>query len=120
MGEPRFVTAIDPAANVVRLGRREDLRVDALSLAEPHWLIDGPPADRPVAVQVRAHADPVPARVQAEPGAGDAALHVRLDAPIYGVAPGQAAVLYDGDRVLGGGTVARTSRRGQSAATGVI
>ena len=120
VGEPRFVTAIEPAANVVRLGRREDLRVDALSLAEPHWLIDGPPIDRPVAVQVRAHADPVPARLQAEPGAGDAALHVRLDAPIYGVAPGQAAVLYDGDRVLGGGTVARTSRRGQSAATGVI
>ena len=39
-GEPRFVTAIDPAANVVRLGSREELRVDALALSDPHWLTD--------------------------------------------------------------------------------
>ena len=65
-GEPRFVTAIDPAANVVRLGSREDLRVDALSLADPHWLTDGAPVDRPLAVQVRAHGDPVPARLWGE------------------------------------------------------
>ncbi len=120
-GEARFVTGIDPAANVVRLGAREDLRVDALVLADPHWLIDGAPLDRPLTVQVRAHADPVPARLQAGSGAGEAALRLRLEAPIYGVAPGQAAVLYEGDRVLGGGAVLRTSRgRRQDARARVI
>ncbi len=121
-GEPRFVTAIDPAANVVRLGSREELRVDALALSDPHWLTVGPPVDRPLVVQVRAHGDPVPARLGADSGSdgGAAGLRVDLDAPLYGVAPGQAAVLYDGDRVLGGGTVARTSRRRQDEPTRVV
>ena len=53
-------------------------------------------------VKVRSMARPVPARLEAE--------RVIFEAPEYGVAPGQAAVLYAGDRVLGGGWIAETER----------
>jgi tRNA-specific 2-thiouridylase len=56
------------------------------------------------AVQVRAHADPVPAVARLE---GDE-LVVRPDEPLLGLAPGQSAVLYAGTRVLGQVTVDRT------------
>ena len=102
-GEPAFVTAIEPESNVVTLGRRADLRAESLTLDELHWLADPVEADA-VSVQVRAHGDPVPARV-----VGDRTVRVDLGEPLYGVAPGQAAVLYDGDRVLGGGTIEKTS-----------
>jgi tRNA-specific 2-thiouridylase len=55
-------------------------------------------------VQIRAHADPVPATAVLEEGA----LTVRPDDPFDGVAPGQTAVLYDGTRVIGQFTIART------------
>jgi tRNA-specific 2-thiouridylase len=54
--------------------------------------------------QVRAHGRAVPAVAQV----AAAELHVRLDVPIRGVAPGQAVVLYDGDRVIGSATISST------------
>ena len=56
----------------------------------------------PVTAKVRSLARPAPARIE-----GD---RVLFDAPEYGVAPGQATVLYAGDRVLGGGWIAATER----------
>jgi tRNA-specific 2-thiouridylase len=68
--------------------------------------------------QVRAHGDPVPARARVEPASGTAepasgtvdgapgpVLHLTLDEPLRGVAPGQTVVLYQGTRVLGQATI---------------
>ncbi len=90
----RYVTDVDPARNVVTIGGGDDLRVERILLSDIRWLTD--PVDR-VEAQLRYRAKPVPSRLD-----GDTLL---LDRPTRAVAPGQAAVFYDGDRVLGGGTV---------------
>ena len=72
--------------------------MDAARIERINWL--GNDFAGPLTVKVRSMAKPVPARLL-----GD---RVVFDAPEYGVAPGQAAVLYAGDRVLGGGWIAQT------------
>jgi tRNA-specific 2-thiouridylase len=102
--ERRFVLRIDAATGEVRVGPRERLGRESLRVADVRWL-DARFAKEPgrCAVQIRHHAKASPAWI--EP-AGDGATLVRLDAPAFGVAPGQAAVFYDADdRVLGGGWI---------------
>jgi tRNA-uridine 2-sulfurtransferase len=96
--EPLYVVKLDAAANRVVVGPRRALAVNAAMLSEVNWL--GGDFAGPLTAKVRSMAKPVPARF--EDGT------VRFDAPEYGVAPGQAAVLYDGDRVLGGGWIEAT------------
>ena len=93
-GERRFVTGIDPVANVVTVGGPDDLMVERIELSNVRWLTQ--PTQR-VTVQLRYRSAPLSARLR------DGTL--TLDEPARAVAPGQAAVFYDGDRVLGGGTV---------------
>ena len=93
-GERRFVTGIDPATNVVTIGSPDDLLVDRIDLSDVRWLTQ--PTER-VEVQLRYRSAPLSARLRGET--------LTLDEPARAVAPGQAAVFYDGDRVLGGGTV---------------
>jgi tRNA-specific 2-thiouridylase len=81
----------------VVVGPRAALAVSAARLEAMNVL---GPLDGALTAKVRSMAKPVPARM-----AGD---RLVFDAPEYGVAPGQAAVLYDGDRVLGGGWIAET------------
>ena len=97
-GERRYVTAIDPVRNVITIGSTDDLRVDRVRLSDIRWLAE--PVDR-VEAQLRYRAAPAPCRLS-----GDTLL---LDAPARAVAPGQAAVFYDGERVLGGGAVEATA-----------
>ena len=98
----RFVTAIDPVAGTVTVGSRADATTDQVALDEPRWL--GPaPADGAVAVQVRHRGPRVPATLER----GDR-VRLTLSEPVV-AAPGQAAVIYDGDRVVGGGWVASSS-----------
>ena len=96
----RFVTAIDPAAGTVTVGARADASVRGFALAEPRWL--GPRAAT-AQVQVRHRGPRVPAQVTV-----GARVEIELAEPLV-AAPGQAAVIYDGDRVVGGGWVARSS-----------
>ncbi|MFE6489845.1 aminomethyltransferase beta-barrel domain-containing protein, partial [Streptomyces sp. NPDC057757] len=56
--------------------------------------------------QLRAHGEEVPVAASVV----DDTLHVRLDTPARGIAPGQAVVLYDGTRVIGSATIATTER----------
>ncbi len=93
-GERRFVTAIDAEQNVVTVGAADDLLVDRIELGDIRWLAK--PRGR-ISVQLRYRSAPI--------GASLADGVLQLDAPQRAVAPGQAAVFYDGDRVLGGGTV---------------
>ena len=95
--EPLYVVRLDPEARRVIVGPRAALAVGAARLEGMNVL---GPLDRPLTAKVRSMAKPVPARL-------DGARLV-FDAPEYGVAPGQAAVLYDRERVLGGGWIAGT------------
>jgi len=95
--EPLYVVRLDPARNEVVVGPRAALAVASARLGDINRLGS---TDGPLAVKVRSLAKPVPARL-----VGD---RVLFDSPEYGVSPGQAAVLYAGDRVLGGGWIEST------------
>lgn len=102
LGEPRYVVRLEAASHRVVLGRREELARTELTAGRTNWLVDPPKDSFRCSVQIRYGRTAVPAIVQPLP---DDRLAVRFDEPIYGVAPGQAVVCYDGDRVLGGGWI---------------
>jgi len=106
-GKPRFVLEVRPVSNEVIVGPREALAIRELAGSRFSWA-GQPPVDAatPFAceVQVRAHADPVPATAAVR----DGELLIVVDDPIMGVAPGQTAVIYVGTRVLGQCTIDRT------------
>jgi tRNA-uridine 2-sulfurtransferase len=111
--EPLFVLRLEPETRRVVVGPRSALAETRVTLAELNWL--GPPLAAgtavPVAAKLRSAQPPVAATLHLRDEGADNAELV-LDAPAGAVAPGQAAVLYDGDRVLGGGRI----RRQQAAA----
>ena len=108
--EPYYVVRLEPEARRVVVGPRAALACETVWLKELNWLESAPlpAAGRQVQVKLRSMQTAAPARLL--PGDGDAAL-VRLETPQYGVAPGQAAVCYDGSRVLGGGWIAAAEAR---------
>jgi tRNA-specific 2-thiouridylase len=95
--EPLYVVRIDPEAQRLVVGPRRALAVESMRIADWNWIGE---QQSDVAVKVRSLAPAVAARVD-----GDWVAFVQ---PEYGVAPGQAAVVYDGTRVLGGGWIAET------------
>jgi tRNA-specific 2-thiouridylase len=99
----RYVTAIDPATATVTLGPRQATLAGGLVAGEATWH-RRPEAPRRAAVQIRSSAPAAPALVR--PLDGDR-FEVTFDAAVHAVAPGQAAVIYDGDLVLGGGLIER-------------
>src|SRR5690606_2107051 len=114
-GKPRFVLEVRPVTNEVVVGPKEALSVAELSGERFSWAGAAPrsPAE-PFAceVQIRAHADPVPAVAVVASGA----LVVTPDEPIPGVATGQTAVVYRGTRVIGQCTSDRTVSAAPGAA----
>ena len=98
---PRYVLGIEPVSRTVRVGPAEALDVVGLTAADLTYT--GPVVG--CDVQLRAHGEVLPATVVPGP---DATADVRLGAPARGVAAGQAVVLYEGDRVLGGGRIVST------------
>ena len=103
--EPLYVIALDAEAAEVRVGPKRLLAVGAAHLVETNRI--GPLPDGPLTAKVRSLAKPVPVRL--EGALGDRApATIHFAQPEFGVAPGQAAVLYAGDRVVGGGWIART------------
>jgi tRNA-specific 2-thiouridylase len=105
-GRPRYVLDIEPASRTVTVGPVEALDVVDIVAERPVWT-GCPPPDGPVdcLVQLRAHGEVHPAVVST----ADGKLLIRLFAPSRGVATGQAAVLYDGDTVLGSATITATA-----------
>jgi tRNA-specific 2-thiouridylase len=107
LGEPRFVSRIDPGANLIVLGRREDLQTREVPLEAVSFIAGEPPAGDGTAfrasVRIRHRGSLVGA--EARP-LGDGRWTVETDAPVWAIAPGQACVLYDGDACIGGGKIA--------------
>lgn len=102
MGEPVYVTRIDAETNTVVIGPREALAKDTLEASRMNWLIEPPTKPFDASVKIRyAHK---PARARVIPGDAGT-VHVRFDEPQQAVTPGQAAVVYEGERVLGGGWI---------------
>ncbi|XSS53811.1 tRNA 2-thiouridine(34) synthase MnmA [Propionibacteriaceae bacterium Y1923] len=109
-GRPRYVLSIEPVDNRVVVGPKEDLAVDELEGIRLIWA--GPRVEgswRGFA-QVRAHGEAMPAGFEVVGEADEHRLVVRLDEPATGIAPGQAVVCYDQDRVVGSATIARARR----------
>jgi tRNA-specific 2-thiouridylase len=105
LGEPRFVVRIEAESGTVVVGRRADLLASGCVLEDVAWVAGSAPADTDdLAVQVRYRSPAVPARLVEESGRW----LVRFSEPQEAVAPGQAGVVYRGDEVLGGGTIAET------------
>lgn len=100
---PLYVVALDPERNAVIVGPEEALYARGLVARELHWL-DEPPSEKfPAEVQVRHRASPVPAEVEL---LGEEAW-VAFARPVRAVTPGQAAVFYHGEEILGGGIITR-------------
>ncbi|MCY3801604.1 MAG: tRNA 2-thiouridine(34) synthase MnmA [Chloroflexi bacterium] len=108
IGEPAYVSHIDVEQNSITVGPRDALsrnefQVDDVNLVSVERVTTGTKAG----VKVRSRMPELPARLFPN---GDAGLTVVTDEPAWAVAPGQAAVFYDGDVVLGGGRVSRSAR----------
>ena len=101
-GEPRYVVALEPKTQRVVVGTYEELARYELEADRANWLINPPAGPIRCQVKIRYRHRPAPATVEPLP---EGHLHVTFDEPQYGVAPGQAVVLYDADRVLGGGWI---------------
>lgn len=96
--EPLYVVRLEPETRRVVVGPKSALAISAARIEDLNWL--GESFDGEMTAKVRSLSKPAPARFDGE--------MVAFDTPEFGVAPGQAAVLYAGDRVLGGGWIAET------------
>jgi tRNA-specific 2-thiouridylase len=103
-GQPRYVVQVRPEANQVVVGTAELLGINAITGEHARWCGPAPAGVVAVGAQVRAHGEEFPAQAWAD---GDR-VEVRFETRIRGVAPGQSVVLYDGTRVVGSATIARS------------
>lgn len=105
-----YVLSVDPGANIVKVGPESELYSDSMTVANLNWIAGEPPAGEfRCGVMTRYRRREAPSRVTL--GGGTA--KVFFDEPQKAIAPGQTAVFYDGDEVLGGGIIT-----GQSAKEG--
>jgi tRNA-specific 2-thiouridylase len=102
MGEPYFVTRIEPDTRRVVIGSKEELGRRELTARDCNWLVDPPAEPFRCSAQIRYNSMAESATAEIH---SDGRLRVIFDQPRYGVAPGQAVVCYDGPRVLGGGWI---------------
>jgi tRNA-specific 2-thiouridylase len=101
--EPLYVVRIDAASNTLVAGSRYDASFGAFTAVGVTWTGGSPPkANFRAQVQIRHQHKPAPSIIKVKE---DSTISVQFDEPQHGVAPGQAAVLYDGDIVLGGGWI---------------
>ncbi|WP_242393064.1 tRNA 2-thiouridine(34) synthase MnmA [Anaeromyxobacter oryzisoli] len=101
--EPRYVVRLEPEAARVVVGTAAEASRDAFEVREVSWVAGAPPSG-PIEARVRVRHRHAGEAATVAPGAGAIAA-VRLARPVRGVAPGQAAVFYAGDEVLGGGRI---------------
>lgn len=106
LGTPLFVVGLRPETNEVLVGPREALARDTIMLKDFNWLgetaLNGTATQ--ITVKVRSAQEPITAQLKLRDGAPE----IILDQAYYGVSPGQACVIYDGERCLGGGWIDST------------
>lgn len=102
LGEPKFVVRIERETRRVVLGDRTELGRSELTAKDCNWLVETSSVPSRGLVQIRYNAAPAWGDMTL---LDDGRLSVRFDEPQFGVAPGQAVVCYDGERVLGGGWI---------------
>ncbi len=100
-GEPRYVVRLDAQSREVVVGTKDELARHELSAQGSNWF-NPPERSFECQVKIRYRSAAIPAIVEILPCDR---FHVDFLEPCYGVAPGQAAVCYDGDEVLGGGWI---------------
>jgi tRNA-specific 2-thiouridylase len=101
-GQPRYVVRLEPETRRVVVGTLDDLACSELTASAANWLVRPPQSAIDCQVKIRYRSRGCEARV--EPLADDR-FRVHFAQPCHGVAPGQAVVCYQGDRVLGGGWI---------------
>jgi tRNA-specific 2-thiouridylase len=102
-GKPLYVLSIDPERNRVIVGDDESLRTTSFEVVGTNWVsIAAPAASRAARVKIRHKHEAAPAIVQAQ---DENSARITFDSPQRAVTPGQAAVFYQGDVVLGGGWI---------------
>ena len=104
--EPLYVTRLDPVHNTVVVGPRPATLGATFSVERVNWMCPPPAQTVHTTVQIRYRHQPVAAAIQ--PMAGDRA-RIVLHEPQFAVTPGQAAVFYDGDTIIGGGWITRST-----------
>lgn len=114
-GRPRYVLGISPVDRAVTVGPKESLAITGIDAIRPTWTGAQVAGDWRGLVQVRAHGEPLPARVHCTVDL----LRVMLEQPATGIAPGQGVVLYAGERVVGSATIAAT-RSADESVTGAV
>ncbi len=107
LGERRYVVDIDAATATVTLGSKEELLVAGCVVDDVSFVAGAPPQSSEVDVKIRYRSPAVPARIDP---AGEGKWRVLFAKPQSAVAPGQSAVLYRGDEVLGGGVISESVR----------
>ena len=100
---PLYVAALDAGNQRVVVGSREEVARRSFRAASASWVCEPPLAGAQCEVQIRHRGRPLPAEVMAAP---DGSVQVLLREPAVGVAPGQSAVFYSGEQVLGGARIA--------------
>jgi tRNA-specific 2-thiouridylase len=97
-----YVKELRPAENLVVVGLRPDIMHRGFTARDVYWVKGKPlPDGSPVLIRTRYRQKAVPAIISSDGVDGDR-IHVKLDEPVFAITPGQAAVFYDGDAVLGG------------------
>jgi len=102
MGEPYFVVRIDAETHQVVIGEKSELGRGVLTANRTNWLVTPPDGSFRCLAKIRYNS---PARPAVAERLADDRLQIEFDEPVDGVAHGQAAVVYDGQRVLGGGWI---------------
>jgi tRNA-uridine 2-sulfurtransferase len=103
LNEPGYVIATDAVANTVTVGTREDIETRHIRVRDAVLHRDGARVDN---VRLRYHSDTLPASIGAAAPGRHKALELELDEPFDAAAPGQTAVLMDGETIVGHGTIA--------------
>jgi tRNA-specific 2-thiouridylase len=105
--EPLYVVRVDPARREVIVGPKAALACSEIRLRELNWLGTRPEGEFAVTVKIRSMSAPAAARIHLR----EQEAVVAFDAPQFGVAPGQACVVYQGSRVQGGGWIRRQAEQ---------